>query len=62
MSWDQRYFKGFYYSIVTMITVGNFNLIGYGDILPISITEKIFSSAVIIISCIIFGYLLNSIG
>ena len=45
-----------------MITVGKLYNAGYGDIAPISINEKIFASMGIILSCLIFGYLLNSIA
>lgn len=45
-----------------MITVGSFISLGYGDVVPISINEKVFTIIAIIFSCIIFGYVLNKIG
>jgi len=32
---------------------------GYGDVIPVTIEEKIFTIIFIIIGCIIFGYILN---
>ena len=36
--------------------------VGYGDIVPITPQEIIFTIMSIIFSCIIFGYLLNKLG
>ena len=47
-SYDDNYWLNFY--------------LGYGDIVPISINEKIFTIISIFVSCIIFGYTLNRIG
>jgi hypothetical protein len=35
---------------------------GYGDVTPISESEVQFNIVVIILSCIMFGYILNKIG
>jgi len=35
---------------------------GYGDVLPKTIPEIIFTSISMIITCITFGYILNRIG
>lgn len=46
-----------------MITLGKFkNIKGYGDVLPISDAERKFNIVAIVLSCIIFGYILNKIG
>jgi len=39
-----------------------FNNKGYGEIIPISLNEKIYGLFLIIISCCVFGYVLNKIG
>jgi hypothetical protein len=38
------------------------NTVGYGDITPISIPEKIFCLGMTLISCGVFGYAINTIG
>ncbi len=38
------------------------NCLGYGDIVPISDIERQFNCIAIILTCIIFGYILNKIG
>ena len=52
----EKYVNSLYFSVVTMITVG------YGDISPTSLFEKIFSIFFMQISCITYGYIINSIG
>jgi hypothetical protein len=42
--------------MVTLFTVG------YGDIVPVSISEKVFSIFSSIICVVIFGYILNRLG
>ena len=51
-----RYVISFYYSIVTIVTVG------YGDIVPQNSTERIFSSCLILVGCGTFGYCLSNLG
>ncbi len=36
--------------------------LGYGDICPISVTEKVSVICITMFSCGVFGYALNSIG
>ena len=51
-----KYIYSLYYSIVTMITVG------YGDIVPKTTLEKLFSILMIICSCGVFAYSINRVG
>lgn len=54
--WYDRYISGYYFSTVTMITVG------YGDIVPQNNKEKILCLLTMLIACGVFGYSLNIIG
>jgi len=51
-----RYIFSFYYSIVTIVTVG------YGDIVPQNSTERVFTSLLILAGCGTFGYCLSNLG
>lgn len=51
-----KYVNAFYFSTVTMVTVG------YGDILPNNPYEMIISILTIMFSCGVYGYCLNTIG
>ncbi|KAL4482560.1 hypothetical protein ABPG72_005803 [Tetrahymena utriculariae] len=55
-SWQDKYLFSIYYSITTMITVG------YGDITPQSNTEILMAIIYMLLSSVIFGYSLNTIG
>ena len=55
-TWFIRYIYTFYYSIVTMMTVG------YGDITPNNYIECSFSIVFIIYGCGVFAYSINNIG
>ena len=55
-NWKIQYIYSFYFSIVTMITVG------YGDIIPQNEVEKVFCIFMVIFSCGIFGFFLNRVG
>ncbi len=54
--WQIKYVFAFYYSIVTIVTVG------YGDVTPSNTIERICSCFFILIGCITFGYCINCIG
>ncbi|EAR98955.2 cyclic nucleotide-binding domain protein (macronuclear) [Tetrahymena thermophila SB210] len=54
--WYERYIDSLYFSFITMATVG------YGDIIPISLQERVFVIFMVVYSCGVFGYILSSIG
>ncbi|CAD8096172.1 unnamed protein product [Paramecium sonneborni] len=54
--WIDKYVVSFYWSIVTMTTIG------YGDITPVNLTERIFCIIMTLISTATFAYSVNSIG
>ncbi|KAL4480490.1 hypothetical protein ABPG72_022245 [Tetrahymena utriculariae] len=54
--WYVRYINSVYFSFISMVTVG------YGDITPISLQEKIFVIFMVAYSCGVFGYIVSSIG
>ena len=51
-----KYVTSFYWSIVTIMTVG------YGDITPQNISERIYCIFVILFGCMMFPYSINCIG
>ncbi|KAL4505999.1 hypothetical protein ABPG72_013760 [Tetrahymena utriculariae] len=55
-SWQVQYLVAFYFTTVTMITVG------YGDVLPKTNLEYILCIITMMIACGVFGYSLNEIG
>jgi len=54
--WKEIYINSLYYAYITMLTVG------FGDIVPTTIIEKLFVIIMTIIGCGTFGYALNTIG
>jgi len=54
--WGLIYLDALYFSFITMVTVG------FGDIVPISVNEKIYVIFFTLVSCGIFGYAVNTIG
>ncbi|KAL4505897.1 hypothetical protein ABPG72_013658 [Tetrahymena utriculariae] len=55
-SWIDRYIQAFYWSIVTMVTLG------YGDIVPITLNEKLYAIGVALVGCFILSYSMNQVG
>ncbi|KAL4441405.1 hypothetical protein ABPG74_013700 [Tetrahymena malaccensis] len=55
-SWVEYYITGLYFAIITMITIG------YGDVVPVTIYEKIFVMGMTLVSCGVFAYSLNTIS
>jgi len=51
-----RYVYAFYWSTATMLTVG------YGDVVPISLSERIYSIISMMLACVVFGYSLNTVA
>lgn len=54
--WYNKYIEAFYFTMVTMATVG------YGDVLPITPVEKTACVVLMLASCGIFAYSMNTIG
>lgn len=55
-NWELQYIEAFYFSMVTMVTVG------YGDVLPVTAAEKTICVVLMLVSCGIFAYSMNTIG
>lgn len=54
--WTVRYVTSLYWAITTMITVG------YGDITPITLPERIYTIFCMLLACGVFGYTMSRIG
>ena len=54
--WITRYIAAIYWAVTTMITVG------YGDITPVTNSERIFSLFTMLITSGVFAYSMNSIN
>lgn len=52
----QRYVISLYWAITTMLTVG------YGDITPVNIIERVVNILGMLLGCAVFAYSMNSIG
>ncbi|KAL4480440.1 hypothetical protein ABPG74_020956 [Tetrahymena malaccensis] len=55
-SWIEIYINAFYWSIVTMVTLG------YGDIVPVTLNEKVYAIGVALVGCFILSYSMNQVG
>ncbi|EGR31744.1 hypothetical protein IMG5_102980, partial [Ichthyophthirius multifiliis] len=51
-----KYLNSLYFSIITMVTVG------YGDIKPVAVLEKIFVIIMVLLGSLVFAYTVNTIG
>ncbi|EAS04476.2 cation channel family protein (macronuclear) [Tetrahymena thermophila SB210] len=54
--WEIQYITALYFSFITMVTVG------YGDIVPKTVNERIYVIFFVLISAITFAYVVNTIG
>ena len=50
------YFAAFYWSSMTMTTIG------YGDIVPSTLTERIFCSIMMLVGAFAYGYIIGAVG
>ena len=50
------YLNALYYCLVTMSTIG------YGDITPQSLSEKLYVIVMVLVACGVFAYAVNTIG
>ena len=55
-TWYIQYLYSFYWSVVTMMTVG------YGDFVPQNSIETLYTTITIIFGCGVYGYYLNTVG
>lgn len=55
-SWQVIYLYSYYWSVLTVMTVG------YGDIVPQNIWEVICATIAISLGCIVFAYIISSVG
>lgn len=55
-TWEVRYIASLYFSFITMVTVG------YGDVVPQTSVERVYTIVFVLISAIIFAYVVNTIG
>ncbi len=51
-----KYVNSFYFSLITMCTVG------YGDITPVALNERIFIILMVLLGSLVFAYTVNTIG
>ena len=54
--WWRKYLSSYYFVCVTM------NTVGYGDLVPQNLTEKIYCICFVYVACGLFAYTLNVVG
>lgn len=54
--WTSRYITSIYWSSITTLTIG------YGDIAPVTDAERLYVVVIAVLSSIVFGYTISSIG
>lgn len=55
-NWRIKYIYSFYYSAITTLTIG------YGDITPQTIPEKIYTIFLALLVCGVLGYSVSTVG
>ncbi|CAK81063.1 unnamed protein product (macronuclear) [Paramecium tetraurelia] len=55
-TWQEQYFFSLYFIVITTLTIG------YGDILPCTVSEALFTIFIAFTGCSVLGYTINNIG
>jgi hypothetical protein len=54
--WSTRYIASLYFSITTL------NTVGYGDILPLTTSEKLFAMMQMLVASVLFGFTMTKVN